>query len=242
MNVTRKPWDDPRIRKAAMYAINRQDYIERVYQGDARPNGLIHWGLGDFALPEEELEQLQPYDPERSKQLIREAGYELPLRIKVMFPANSTIEEHNQHLPIFLEQMEAAGFQVEQDAQDFGTWLDNYRDKNYDASLALNQVYETPEIVIGFQHSKGPAGSEIYSNGLQDPEVDAAIDRTKEILDQDELVQALHDVQRLIYEKGPTFLPIVSPLTRTLYWNFVKDVPQGLGSAGLFVNTWWLDL
>ena len=137
--------------------------------------------------------------------------------------------------------MRAAGFEVEQDAQDFVTWLDNYTNKNYDASLSLNQIYWTPEIPLDFQHSKGPAGSDIYSNGLQDAEVDKAIEDSKGITDPAEFTQAVLDVQRLIYEKGPSFLPIVSPNGHTLYWNFVKDVPQGLGNYGDLVNSEWLD-
>ena len=224
-----------------MHAINRQQYIDLVYNGDARANGLVHWPTGAYALPEEELEELQGFDPELSRQLLQDAGLDLPVPITVMFPANSTIEEHSSHLPIFLEQMAAAGFEVQQDAQDFNTWLDNYTNKNYDASLALNQVYETPEIPLDFHHSAGPAGDDIYSNGLQDPEVDAAIEEAKTITEPDELVEAIHEVQRLIYDKGPCFLPIVSPFSRTLYWNFVKNIPSGLGSTGLLINTWWLD-
>ena len=242
MNVTKAPWTDPRIRKAAMYALNRQQYVDLVYQGDAKPNGLVHWAQGTYALPPEELEQLQPFDPERSKQLIREATGQDRISVKVMFPGNSTIEQHDRHLPIWLEQMSASGFDVEQDAQDFGTWLENYRTKNFEASLALNQIYETPEIPLDWQHSNGPAGSDIWSTGMRDPEVDAAIGATKQITDPDELVQAIHDAQRLIYEKGPSFLPIVGPNSHTIYWNFVKDVPEGLGLAGLLITTHWLDL
>jgi peptide/nickel transport system substrate-binding protein len=244
MNVTKPPWDNPNVRKAAMHALNRQEYIDIIYKGDAQGNGLVHWPTGAFALPEDELEQLQPYDPELSKQLIREAGFDLPLEIKVMFPvgAFAAVEEHEDHLPIFLVQMEEAGFKVNQDPQESATWLTNYTDKNYEASLALNQVYETPENPLDFQHSKGPAGNEIYSNGLLDPEVDLAIDATKEITDSEELVAAVQEVQRLIYDKGPVFLPLVSPFSRTLYWNFVKNIPTGLGATGLMVNDWWLEL
>ena len=242
MNVTKPPWDNPNVRKAAMHALNRQEYVDRVYGGDAQGNGLVHWPTGPFALSEEELEELQPYDPELSKRLIQEAGFDLPLEINVMFPSSSAIEEHDQHLPIWLVQMEDAGFKVKQDAQDFVTWLDNYTEKNYDASLALNQVYETPEVNLDFQHSKGPAGNEIFSNGLQDADVDAAIDATKGITDSEELVAAVQEVQRLIYSKGPAFLPIVSPFSRTLYWNFVKNIPAGIGTTGLIVNDWWLEL
>ncbi len=77
-----------------MHAINRQQYIDLVYGGDAQANGLVHWPQGAYALPPEELDELQSFDPDLSQQLIQEAGFDLPLDITVMFPANSTIEEH----------------------------------------------------------------------------------------------------------------------------------------------------
>ena len=242
MNVAEPPFDNPLIRKAVMASINRQQYIDLVYGGDAQANGLVHWPQGAYALSPEELDGLQPFDPELSKQLIQDAGFEVPMDITVMFPANSTIEEHDTHLPIFLEQMSAAGFNVNQDAQDFGTWLDNYTEKNYGISLALNQIYETPEIPLDFMHSAGPAGDNIFSNGMMDAEIDAAIDAAKTITDTEDLVSAIHDIQRQVYEAGPNFLPIVSPFSRTLYWDFVKNIPTGLGTTGLLLNDWWLEL
>ena len=242
MNTEREPFDNPLIRKAVMHSIDRQQYVDLVYGGDAQANGIVHWPTGAYALDPEELEELQKFDPELSKQLLQEAGVDVPFRIKVMFPANSAIEEHSTHLPIFLEQMRAAGFDVEQDPQDFGTWLDNYTNKNYDISLSLNQVYESAEIPLNFHHSGGPAGGGLYSSGMGDPAIDAEIDRVKTLTDSEELVQGIHDLQRLIYDAGPMFLPIVSPFNRTLYWDFVKNVPAGLGVAGLLVNDWWLEL
>ncbi len=242
MNVEQPPFDNPLIRKAIMHSINREQYVELVYGGDAQANGIVHWPMGAYALPPEELDELQKFAPELSKQLLQEAGVEVPFKIKVMFPANSTIEEHSTHLPIFLEQMASAGFDVEQDPQDFGTWLDNYTNKNYGISLALNQVYESPEIPLAFHHSTGPGGANIYSSGLGDSAIDAEIDRARTITESEDLVQAIHDLQRQIYEAGPMFLPIVSPFSRTLYWDFVKNVPTGLGVAGLLLNDWWLDL
>ncbi|MCI0855329.1 MAG: hypothetical protein J4N98_01465, partial [Chloroflexi bacterium] len=240
MNVKRPPFDDPRIRKAMMHAINRQQYIDLIYAGDARANGLVHWPAGAYALPDEELEQLQAYDPERSRALIQEAGFDLPLEINVTFPANTTLQEHSAHLPIFLQQMEDAGFQVRQDAQDLPSWIGSYANENYDCTLALNQDWETPEIPLNFHHSRGPLGDNSYSDGLQDPAIDAEIERVNTIMDHEELVDAIHQLQRDIYEAGPTYLPIVSPFNRTLYWNFVKNIPRGLGTLDRFINDWWL--
>ena len=193
MNVTKGPWADPKVRKAAMYALNRQQYIDLVYKGDAQANGLVHWPLGDTALPPEELETLQPFDPDRSKQLIKEATGEDSIKVKVVF-STAQIEELPEHLPIFIEQMKNAGFDVQQDPRDLASWLGDYRTKNYDASFSLNQIYETAEIPLDFQHSKGPAGSEIYATGVQDPAIDAIIDATKRVTNFDDRVKAMRSL------------------------------------------------
>lgn len=241
MNATRAPWTDPRIRKAAMHAINRQEYIDRVYQGAAQANGLVHWCVSG-ALSPDDLEKYQPYDPEKSKALIKEATGKDTLDVTILIPTGSDIEEILEHTPIFIEQMGKAGFNVKQNTKDLAGWLNDYRAKDYDASLALNQIYETAEIPLDFEHSKGPAGANIYATGMADPDLDAQIDATKKITDFDQRVKAIQDLQKVIYEKGPMFLPIVTPFSRTLYWDFVKDVPTGLGSTGLFLTqNIWLD-
>jgi peptide/nickel transport system substrate-binding protein len=240
LNVERGPWADEKVRKAALYALNRQEYVDIIYQGDARPNGILAWSLGAYVLPEEELNQLQPYDPELSRQLIQEAGHELPLEIDVVFPTGDFIQM-DQHTAIWLQQMEDAGFKVNQTPMDLGSWVTLFTAKDYDASLHPGLEYETPEFPLDFQTSKGPAGSGIFANGLEDPEVDEAVEATKSITDQDQLIAAIHDVQRLIYEKGPASIPICSAFTRDLIWDFVKNYPSGAGTTDWLNNDWWLD-
>jgi ABC-type transport system substrate-binding protein len=189
------------------------------------------------------LATLQPYDPAKAKALIKAATGNDTVKIKVMWPADSDIEQHKLHLPIWLEQMKAAGFEVEADAQPFPTWLDNYTNIKYDASLSLNQVYEYPEFNLDFQHSEGPARNNIYAIGVGKlyPQIDADIDTVKATTDHEAFVKAIKDLQKEIYDKGPTFLPFVTPYNFTLYNQRVKNVPAGIGSSGLFVNTWYLD-
>jgi hypothetical protein len=46
----------------------------------------------------------------------------------------------------------------------------------------------------------------------------------------------------MIYEKGPTFLPLVSPYSFTLYQTYVKNITEGIGASALYLNDWWLDV
>ena len=244
MHPEKAPWDDERIRKAALHALNRQEYVDLIVgPGGGRPNGLVHWPLGDFALSPEELDDLQSYDPALSRSLIKEATGEDTIDIKVIYPV-SDIEFHDKHLPIFLKQMEEAGFNIQEEAQDFTTWLAAYQNLDYDASLSLNQIYETPEVSLDWHSVNGPQGDRNFATGIGGlfPEVEEAITASKRATDPDEQVAAVLDAQRLIYEKGPAFLPIMSWTAFTLFQSFVKNVPQGLGGTGLYLwNEVWID-
>ncbi len=246
MNPTKPPWNNDKVRMAANYALNRDEYIRVIFNGDAKPDGLVHWSLGDYALPPEELAKLQPFDPNKSKQLIREAGHTLPLKIKVVYPQNSDIEFHSKHLPIWRTQMQAAGFQLDEEPLDFTTWLVRYQNVDYDSSLSLNQIYETPEPNLDFQAAKGPTSNGNYAIGIGKlyPEIEQAITASKSTIDPKQNVKLVQDAQRLLYAKGPAFLPIVTWTSFTVRYPFVKNWPTGLGTAyELYTeNTAWLDV
>ena len=242
MNPTRPPWDDERIRKAALHALNRQEFVDLVVgEGGGRPNGLVHWPLGDFALPPEELDELQSYDPALSRALIQEATGSDSIDITVMYPVTD-IEFHQRHLPIFLSQMRDAGFNIQEEVQDFSTWLGNYSVVNYDASLALNQIYETAEIPLDFHASQGPQGDGNFAIGIGSlfPEIDEAIQQSKRVTDFAMQAEQVREVQRQIYARGPAFLPIMSWTGFTMYQPYVRNVTQGLGTTGLYLmSEWW---
>jgi ABC-type transport system substrate-binding protein len=223
----KEPWLDERARKAIGYAINRQEYVDLVYGGDAEANGLVHWPQGRYAFRGDELDELQPYDVAEAKALVSALG---GLKFKMMYPSNSNIQQHDQHLPIFLKQMEAADIEIEQDPQDFGTWYSNYQTLNYTASLSLNQSYETPEVPLDFHSIKGPLDRQ-FIIGRNDPEVQAAIDKTKTTFDLEERYEAVREAQRLIYSKGPTLYPLVTPFSYVVYSKKLHNVTTGLGPA-----------
>ena len=240
MNPQRKPFDDPRARRAISRAIDRRDYVRVVYGGDARPNGLVHWPLGSYALPPEELEtKYQPFDLADARALVSAVG---GIKFKMMFPGTTSIQEHGQHLPIFIEQMRAAGIEVEQDAQDFGSWIDNYHGLKYDSSLALNQIYETPELPLAFHTTGGPFGDKSYIQGIGDAEIDTAVVNANRTLNLEARREAVHAAQKLIYSKDPAFLPLVSPYGYMAYSKVVKNIPTGVGTTNYLLNDYWMDV
>jgi peptide/nickel transport system substrate-binding protein len=64
------PLGDIRVREAMDLAIDKQAIIDEMYLGYARPTGIA-----PVMYPGWEESTLHPYDPERAKELLREAGY-----------------------------------------------------------------------------------------------------------------------------------------------------------------------
>ena len=64
-------WADKRVRLAVNYALDRQTINEAACLGFCPPAGVIVPRLLDYALPAEPF----PYNPQKAKQLLAEAGY-----------------------------------------------------------------------------------------------------------------------------------------------------------------------
>ena len=71
-NVKKKPFDNQKVRQALNYAVNKKAMIEAVYQGAAEvaknPIPPTMWSYNDDVKD-------YPYDPQKAKQLLKEAGY-----------------------------------------------------------------------------------------------------------------------------------------------------------------------
>lgn len=240
MNAEKPPFNDPRARRAISRAINRKQIIDIVYAGDAKPNGLVHWpcGIGTYAFDEAELDELQPYDLEEARRLVDALG---GLRVRFVYPSGATIAQHDRQLPIFVEQMKAAGIDLQEEPLPLPSWLDAYRNRNYEMSLGLTQVIESPELPLNWHTALGPAGDGSFGRGLNDPAIEAALLKTKTTLDTEERIAAVREAQRVIYAKDPMFLPLVCAYNYTAYNQAVRNMPEGLGTTAFLLNTMWLD-
>ncbi len=70
-NNNDKPFNDPRVRQAFAYALNREQYIKQIGEGVGQPAGtFLYPGIPGY----QETTQ-QTYDPDKAKQLLAEAGY-----------------------------------------------------------------------------------------------------------------------------------------------------------------------
>jgi peptide/nickel transport system substrate-binding protein len=86
----RNPFKDARVRQAVYLAIDVEAIRSRTMRGSALPTG----GMTPSTLPSSpEIEQRLPYDPDRARQLLTEAGYADGFEVTLDCPNNRYVND-----------------------------------------------------------------------------------------------------------------------------------------------------
>jgi len=117
----KSPWHDKRLRLAANYALDRKRINEAACLGYCPPAGVIVPRVMDFALQVEP----PPYDPQKAKQLLAEAGYPNGLDAGefTAIPGFPTVGES------VLNYLNAAGIRARMRPMERATFYATWREK-----------------------------------------------------------------------------------------------------------------
>ena len=112
---------DIRIREALSLAINRQELCDTIYEGQATPGGLFALMPGGFGVTDD-LIKADPYDPDKAKQLMKDAGYPGAFSNPVihMYTTAGPAMELFQAVQQYWEKV---GFQVKIEIVEASVWL-----------------------------------------------------------------------------------------------------------------------
>lgn len=157
-NVNKKPFDDPRVRKALAYAIDR-DVVTNVIlgQGQIPAYGLTPPSVDGFAAPRLSWGELnQKERNQKAKQLLEEAGFNAanPLRFELVY---NTLEAHKK-LAIVMSSMwkKTLGADVELANQEWKTFLQKLSQRNFSvARYAWMGDYNEASTFLSFFDSQG---------------------------------------------------------------------------------------
>ncbi len=119
-NVSRKPFDDGRVRQAIAYAVDRNAFVKTIFDGRGTPiTGDVipaKWWAHDA-----KADGTYTYQPEKAKALLREAGYPNGLRISVLAPITFTL--HTRTSQVLQAQLAKVGIQVQLDLPEWAVVL-----------------------------------------------------------------------------------------------------------------------
>ncbi|MEK3912656.1 glutathione ABC transporter substrate-binding protein [Paenibacillus sp. FSL H7-0331] len=210
INTTRAPFDNVKARQALNYAVDKETIVKKIMSGQAKVAdaaiGDMVWGYSSVGA--------YPFDPEKAKQLLAEAGVAPGTTIKLWTPDGRYLMDR-QIAEYIQGNLQAVGLKVEYRKWEFGAFQEATRDPKAEFNLALNSWgTSTNDADWGLRPILATKGASNYSK-LANPDVDALIDKGMKSANPDERKKVYNDALKLIKDQAP--------------WIFLLDYKQTTG-------------
>lgn len=229
LNSSREPFTDIRVRQALFYAIDRQAIMDSVYYGLApKGQGIFppwHWAYDPNA-------DFYPYDPERARQLLAEAGYSdaNPLQFEIV---SSSTTEYVDTATLIQSQLAQIGVQATVNSMEAAAFTaktfsqGGKPNPGYQAAV-YRFIFGSPTTDFSWRvyHSQTAINQFGYNQegGYQRPEMDKMLDDAWVLTDREAATEAYREISKTITEDA---------LLLTLGWlknvNVSHSYVKGLG-------------
>ena len=150
INNKRKPLDDVRVRRALAHAVDRKAFIDGVLDGLGKPIGS-HFAPTDAGYVD--LTKVYPYDPEKARALLKEAGVPTPLNLTLTLPPPQYARKGGE---VIAAQLAKVGVVVKIENVEWAQWLAGTFKGNFDLTI-INHVepldymqYTNPDYYWGY--------------------------------------------------------------------------------------------
>jgi peptide/nickel transport system substrate-binding protein len=223
-----KPLDNPKVRRAMTHAIDRDRIIKLVLEGNAYPlRGL----LGPQVFGYDPDARAYPYDPEKAKQLLTEAGFANGFEIEYHSPTGRYPKDR-EVAQVIVEQLSKVGIKANLKTPEWSIFNTEYKNGKYafyltgrgsltDADTLFQQYFRTgmTKRVLG------------YSN----PNLDEILDVEQQTFDVKKREKLLWEAHRIILEDAPA-IPLWNAMDiyahrADLVWNAPPDEKVQLKQA-----------
>ncbi|WP_420625571.1 ABC transporter substrate-binding protein [Candidatus Poriferisodalis sp.] len=187
-NFNLPPFDDPNVRQAISFALDREAVVDLAADGRADVTGPIVPAQTELVLPFSEFTSYS-HNPQRAQELLTEAGV---TDLSVTLTANSGNAAHVGIAPVVAEQLAAVGISVSIEMVESGVWIDRLTTFDYDLILGSSGGAPNPDIPFGNSFMcNGPWN---YS-GVCDESFDELVRQVWAASDEDR-ISGYHELQR----------------------------------------------
>ncbi|MFZ3102249.1 MAG: peptide ABC transporter substrate-binding protein [Desulfitobacteriaceae bacterium] len=229
-NVTKKPFDNPKVRQALSMTIDRKSLVENVFKGGETPAfAFVPGGIPDAEAGKIFRNVGGDYykeDIAKAKQLLAEAGYpdgkNFP-EISILYNTNGS-----QQIPAQAIQdmwSKKLGIKVKLVGQESQVYQNSAQNLQYDvARSGFVGDYVDPMTFLDLFVTKGGNNQTGWSNA----DYDKAIDTAKKSGDQKVRMQAMHDAEEALMTEMP-----VMPIYFDVHNYVIKDNIKGVSLSPL---------
>lgn len=213
-NCGRAPFDDAQVRRALSMAIDRENIVEAVLYGYAKPAGALiissMWATNTKIAPRE-------YDPDAAEKLLDAAGWTRsgdgvrskggkPLRFALVTNAGNDVRK--KICEFVQSSLKDIGVEVDLRLQDFNQMSQQLKKHDFDAYVGGMSVATKVDNKPIF-HSKGAEGGFNYP-GYKNARVDAIIDQARVMADF-QAAKPLWDEMQQIMDAEQPFSALYEP-------------------------------
>lgn len=220
-NCTRKPLDDPRMRRALSLAIDRQSIVQNVSMGGEQTAGaLCPPGIGGY-----QSTASIGYDIQEAKRLLAEAGFEGGKGVPPIDILFNDMENH-QYIAEAIQRMwkTELGIDATISKSDWKTYLDTLNQLNY--SVARSAWYADFLDAINFLECF-TTGNGNNRTGWSNAEYDALIEKARTTLDTEERKALVQSAEKILIDESP-IAPIYFYTRKFLLHPDVKNWPSNM--------------
>jgi peptide/nickel transport system substrate-binding protein len=208
-NALEGPLQDRRLRQALNYAVDVDEIIAEIKDGAAKPlNGFLtphHFGYNPETPP-------YPYDPDRARSLLAEAGYGDGLDL--VFDIPSTMPDEAPDLArMMADQFSRVGINLEiVEHQDRAAYSQMVREKRINDGAAFDSSPRSTFRVLREKLHSGLKGP--WWEGYDNPEVNALIERAQGTVSDPEREAIYREIYGIVRDDAP-WIFLYRP---TRYW------------------------
>ena len=155
MNNTRGPLADKRVRQAITHAIDKNTIVNGAMFGLGTVIGTHMSPAESYYL---DLSDTYPYDPNRARQLLAEAGFEEgELSLSLELPEPYNIERRSGQ--VIAQQLAEVGIDIALSVVEWGTWVQRiFLGRDYDMTIIGHSeprdinIYANPDYYYGYNN------------------------------------------------------------------------------------------
>ena len=236
LDSTKAPTDDLAVRQALNLALDRQFVVDQGMFGFTRPSYGPLWESTPYY--SSEVEGLYPYDPEKAKQLLDEAGW--------VAGADGIREKDGQRLTISLASTDfltpfrdisqalwsEVGIEVNVQTMTNAAAVEAMSNSEVNAA-GQAWISSDPVVLSNLFHSKNISGGFAWSK-FSDPHLDDLLERGESTVDEDERAQIYAEVQQIVMENALIIPYYGNPETSIAFESQYQGIKQD------FRNYLWL--
>ena len=205
MNNEKPPFDDPKVRQAVVHAIDMESIVEGFFGNTAeRASAAMPPTVPYF---NEDLDPYE-YDPERSRQLLEEAGMADGFDTNIWYmPIPRPYMPDGKGIAQAMQQdLEEVGINVTLETREWGTYLEETGSGAHDmALLGWTGDNGDPDNFLNVLLTSSTATETDAQNiaYYKNDRVDELLEQGASTIEEDERRDAYMEAQEIIYEEAP---------------------------------------